>query len=138
MYRMYQLNMKISGTSMADGAIDSVTIRELYQAAGAEFAQTLFAQIRADFARLHDALLGQMMSFSDTGGPEFEVIRKTAHELKGLALTVGANRLADACANAEGLAQKKDATRLSESVSGMISLCAQVRIELARSFAGAE
>lgn len=115
---------------MLDSFLDRAAIAELNEAAGEEFAAVLFTQIRADFARLHDATLAQMRDFSPLKSPDFDTTRRIVHEMKGLSLTVGALKLAEACAEGETLAQHKDLTALSRLLPDIIGLCDRVRIEL--------
>lgn len=123
---------------MSLNTVDPSTLAELRDAAGEDFARTLFGQIRADFARLHDAALAQMRSFGPSGAPDFDLTRRVVHELKGLSLTVGAHRLAEVCAEAEGMAQQRDTQALAKALPDIIAQCDRVRIELEQSIAGAE
>jgi HPt (histidine-containing phosphotransfer) domain-containing protein len=116
--------------------LDLNALRDLRDAGGAEFAAALFAQIRADFARLHDQILTMLGTLASGPGARHDHIRSAVHELKGLALTVGAGALSDACAEAEALAQQKDDAALLAVLPDIIGLCDKVRIELERSIAG--
>lgn len=66
-------------------AIDPAALERLLDLGDEELGKALCAQLISDFSRIDDALTG-----TDTA-----VIAKAAHELKGLAATVGATRLAD-------------------------------------------
>ena len=123
---------------MAFQILDTSTLVALQDAAGQEFAQALFKQIRADFGRLHDTALAQMRNFGRAGTPDFEATRRTVHELKGLSLTVGASPLATACSDAETLAQHKDTDGLRTALPEIIALCNRVRVELEQCTEGAE
>jgi HPt (histidine-containing phosphotransfer) domain-containing protein len=123
---------------MSDTFLDRAALAELTEAAGAEFASVLFTQIRADFARLHDAALLQMRTFSPPATPDWDTTHRIVHEMKGLSLTVGAIQLAQTCAQAETLAQNKDLVTLSRTLPEIIGVCDRVRIELEQCIAGAE
>lgn len=138
MYGRKKNVFKITGLDMSDTFLDRAALAELHDAAGEEFASVLFTQIRADFARLHDAALGQMRDFSPTKTPDFDTTRRVVHEMKGLSLTVGAKTLAQTCAEAEILAQNNDLSSLSQVLPDIIGLCGRVRIELEQCIAGAE
>lgn len=92
---------------MSKSLLDRAVLIDLHNTAGPEFAALLFTQIRADFARLHDDALGQMRTYMPSGAPDFDATRLLVHEMKGLSLTVGATALAQACAEAEDLAQQE-------------------------------
>lgn len=66
-------------------AIDPAALERLLDLGDAELGKALCAQLISDFSRIDEALTG-----TDT-----TVIAKAAHELKGLAATVGATRLTD-------------------------------------------
>lgn len=120
---------------MIDPVLDSTALAELRNAAGQDFVDALFMQIKADFARLHDAALGQTRHLGPAATPEYGEIHRTVHELKGLAVTVGARDLAEACAQCEELARNKDKMALSLALPGIIRLANTVRIELEQSIA---
>ncbi len=128
----------ITGFHMSDSLLDHAALDDLHDAAGAEFASVLFAQIRADFARLHDSALAKMRDLSPSKQPDFDAVRRVVHEMKGLSLTVGAKSLAHTCAEAEILAQNQDLSSLSQVLPEIIGLCDRVRIELEQCIAGAE
>lgn len=123
---------------MSDTFLDRTALADLQDTAGPDFASALFTQIRADFARLHDEALGHMRDYRPSGAPDFDATRRLVHEMKGLSLTVGANILAQACADAEVLAQDKNLNALAQALPEIISLCDRVRIELEQCIAGAE
>jgi HPt (histidine-containing phosphotransfer) domain-containing protein len=123
---------------MSDPFLDSAALADLQTSAGPEFAKLLFAQIRADFARLHDDALAQMRGYGPAATPDFDVTRRVAHEMKGLSLTVGASALAQLCAEAEILAQENAGPALGRMLPEIIALCDRVRIELEQCIAGVE
>jgi len=66
-------------------AIDKAVLERLFAMGDSSLRRALCAQLRADFQRLHQAVLG----------PDGAAVGRAAHELKGLAATVGAGRLTD-------------------------------------------
>jgi HPt (histidine-containing phosphotransfer) domain-containing protein len=134
----HEKELRITGLQMTDSFLDRTALADLHDAAGPEFANVLFTQIRADFARLHDDALAKLREYAPNSAPEFDATRRVAHEMKGLALTVGATALAKACAETENLAHEKDMTALTRVLPEVIALCDRVRIELEQCIAGVE
>lgn len=116
--------------------MDANLLNELREAGGSDFASALFEQIGTDFARLHDALLTEIGTLSAAQDHELTRVRRLCHELKGLALTVGATALVNACAEAEALAQGSCQNLVLAALPGILGLCDEVRIELQRCIAG--
>ena len=137
MYWTTQFDFLSADTAMTHSVLDDTLLNELRDAGGADFAATLFEQIGADFARLHDALLGEIGSLSANPESDLSRARRLCHEQKGLALTVGAVALANACAEAEALAQQGNQPMVLAALPVILGLCDQVRIELQRCIAGA-
>jgi HPt (histidine-containing phosphotransfer) domain-containing protein len=123
---------------MTDTLLDRSALADLQETAGPEFANVLFTQIRADFARLHDEVLRQTRGYAPSAEPDFEATRRVVHEMKGLSLTVGAATLAQTCADAEILAQGRDLGALKGVLPDIIAQCGRVRIELEQCIAGVE
>jgi HPt (histidine-containing phosphotransfer) domain-containing protein len=121
---------------MSPQHLDAKLLNELREAGGSDFAASLFEQIATDFARLHDALLAEIGGLSAHPDRDLSQVRRLSHELKGLALTVGATALSEACAGIEALAQQKAHGPLLADLPGIVGLCDQVRIELQRCIAG--
>lgn len=71
-------------TDIPAPVVDRATLEHLLNVGGAELRPALAAQICADFARLAAAIQG----------PDGTHVARAAHELKGLAATVGAANLA--------------------------------------------
>ncbi|MCB1397574.1 MAG: Hpt domain-containing protein [Rhodobacter sp.] len=64
--------------------LDTAVLERILDFGDAEMRAALCAQLQTDFLRLRDAL----------GGEDGSAVARTAHELKGLAATVGASRVA--------------------------------------------
>ncbi|MGD7552058.1 hypothetical protein ACQCP0_25800, partial [Ralstonia pseudosolanacearum] len=62
----------------------------------------------------------------------FKEIHMLAHELKGLALTIGANILPDISLRAENLAQQKEGAALVALFPDLIRECGHVRTALSQ------
>jgi len=80
---MNDLTRPMQSTALAP-AIDAATLEPLLDMGGPDLRVALCAQLTADFQRLNAAI----------GDPDGAQVTRAVHELKGLASTVGAGRLA--------------------------------------------
>ena len=84
-------------------SVDVSTLTALLNMGGPELRANLCAQLITDFTRLRGALA------NDHGA----AVARAAHEVKGLALTVGASKLADLAIGLDGVAQSLPASALA-------------------------
>ena len=78
---------------------------------GAELRDALLSQVQADLGRCHTAL----MTLSK--GTDMSALTKTAHEIKGVAATVGAVALAEVAMRVEQLSAGPDTASLAPLVT---------------------
>lgn len=103
----------------AHAAIDRSVLDHLFDLGDADLRQALCKQLDTDFLRLYDTI-------GDSNGPD---VAKAAHELKGLAATVGATRLADMARNLDSVA----ATLSPEGRAAMVApIHAEINLVLSR------
>ncbi|MCC5992517.1 MAG: Hpt domain-containing protein [Rhodobacteraceae bacterium] len=112
--------------------LDSDSLAALLGCGDSTVVAALLEQMMSDFARLHDQGVVLMASLGAQADTDFSALRRLAHEAKGLALTIGAHKLTQICAEAEVLAQKGDRDALSQCWADMIGLCSDARVELAQ------
>lgn len=74
--------------------LDRAVLERVLDLGDAEMRQALCVQLRADFLRLKDAI----------GGEDDVAVARAAHELKGLAATVGADRVASMARSLDSVA----------------------------------
>lgn len=87
--------MRTSTGSRSPWAIDPAALERLLDLGDAKLGHALCLQLMSDFQRLDNSLKGD----------DAKSVARAAHELKGLAATVGATRLADMAASFEKTAE---------------------------------
>lgn len=97
----------------AHAAIDRSVLEHLFDLGDADLRRALCKQLDTDFLRLFDAI----------GGGNGADVAKAAHELKGLAATVGAARLAE-------MARSLDAVAATLSPEGRAAMVAPIHTEI--------
>lgn len=101
-------------------ALDPVALSRLFSLGDATLRVALCAQLRDDFTRLHGAV-----------GADCPVtITRAAHEMKGLAATVGAYRLADIATIVDKRAQLMGETARTLIIAQLRNEVASVLAEL--------
>jgi len=78
---------------------------------GPELRDVLLAQVQMDLARCRDVLTAALASSELSR--DMNALRKTAHEVKGLSVTLGADSLADTAEQAEQACTVHDRTALA-------------------------
>lgn len=112
--------------------VDTDSLAALLDCGDSTVVAALLDQMMSDFARLHDQGVLLMASLGPEADTDFSVLRRLAHEAKGLALTIGAHKLTQICIKAEALAQAGDREALAGCWADMIGLCSDARVELAQ------
>ncbi|MDD7969740.1 Hpt domain-containing protein [Roseinatronobacter alkalisoli] len=118
---------------MTSEVLDHETLAALLEAGGIEIAAALAEQLTNDFTRIHDSADAQISRLDLGEKPDFKAIHMIAHEMKGLALTIGAHKLADVSLRAEVLARDKDGEALASHLPEFTALCDRVRDALEQS-----
>jgi HPt (histidine-containing phosphotransfer) domain-containing protein len=90
-------------------AIEPAILAQLFAMGGETLRVALCAQLRADFTRLHDAV----------AAADANVASRATHEVKGLAGTVGALRLADMARRLDSMGSDLAADVRDVLVAGM-------------------
>ncbi|WFE76209.1 Hpt domain-containing protein [Roseinatronobacter sp. S2] len=117
---------------MTSDALDRKIFLALLETGGSDVAAALAEQLTQDFARLHSDLQAHL-SVSNSGTDlNFQAIYMIAHEMKGLALTIGAVALPELSLRAEKMAQNKDGAALAAALPEVIDECDRVRTALAQ------
>ncbi|MCC5958669.1 MAG: hypothetical protein JJU08_04970 [Rhodobacteraceae bacterium] len=115
---------------MTSEALDRKIFLALLETGGSDVAAALAEQLTQDFARLHSDLQAYL-PIPDSGADlNFQAIYMTAHEMKGLALTVGAVALPELSLRAEKMAQNKDGAALAVALPEVIDESDRVRTAL--------
>ncbi|MGP9789403.1 Hpt domain-containing protein [Roseinatronobacter sp. NSM] len=117
---------------MTDAVLDPEVFLALLDTGGSELAAELAEQLAQDFARIHGALADAQTAWNRHADWNFKEIHMLAHELKGLALTIGANNLPETSLRAETLAKQKEGATLAAVFPALIRECGQVRAALAQ------
>lgn len=118
---------------MTSEVLDSKVFLALLETGGSDVAAALGEQLKQDFTRLHSDLQAHLPVPNSGAGLNFQAIYMIAHEMKGLALTIGAVALPDLSLRTEKLAQNKDGAALAVVLPDVIDECDRVRTALAQS-----
>ncbi|WP_096084558.1 Hpt domain-containing protein [Agaribacterium haliotis] len=105
--------------------LDQAMLHQLKDLLGEKFETLVTAFIDDGGKRL------ERLSLAVTG-PEFHIVRAEAHGLKGSCRNIGANALADICADIENAAQKEDASNLAPNLASALQMFADVCEQLRR------
>lgn len=114
---------------MTSEVLDQKTFLDLLETGGSDVAAALAEQLEQDFTRLHSDLQAHLPLGTAVN---FRAIHLIAHEMKGLALTVGAHVLPEISLRAEKLAQSKDSAALAATLPEMVAECDRVRTALSQ------
>jgi HPt (histidine-containing phosphotransfer) domain-containing protein len=102
------MNKAIDSTFIAPSSpVDTATLTALLNMGGPDLRADLCAQLIADFSRLRDAM----------GTDDGAAVARAAHEVKGLALTVGAANLASLATGLDGAALRLPRSSLGRQIS---------------------
>lgn len=118
---------------MVEKSLDSKALAELLEIVGPEHEMAFLEQVRADLRRcsgVFDAALERAPADRD-----MPLLCKAAHEVKGLAATIGASGLADIAKKVERACTDRDATALSlllPDIAQRTGLTAQSIADMAR------
>ena len=102
-----------------DAGLDMAMVESLQGLLGPKFTELVEAFV-SDGARRMDKLK------QAAEGPDLEQIRSEAHGLKGSCRNLGANALADVCADIEDRAHKGDSGNLEQNLASAEQLFADV------------
>ena len=104
------MNKAIDSTFIAPSSpVDTATLTALLNMGGPDLRADLCAQLIADFTRLRDAM----------GTDDSAAVARAAHEVRGLALTVGAANLASLATGLDGAAQRLPRSSLGRQVGNL-------------------
>ena len=92
---------------MTDNIIDSKLLAEFLAMGGPEIRAFLLSQIQTDLCRCRAVIAAQQGNIGD-----LSALRNAAHEMKGLAATIGAVNLAQSAENVERLCAAGDTAQL--------------------------
>ncbi len=107
---------------MARAFFDPDTLAQLTGGDDPQLDSALREQLSRDLTRCAEAL---------GAGPDPAGARAAAHELKGIALTIGAHTLAADCARAEALCDARDTAALRTALPDIAALAARTARALA-------
>jgi non-ribosomal peptide synthetase component F len=96
---------------MAEKSLDSKVLSELLDMVGPEHQMALLEQVRADLRRCWAVFDTELERAP--GDRDVPLLCKTAHEVKGVAATIGAIGLADIAKQVEHACTDRDATALT-------------------------
>lgn len=85
--------------SIETNGLDLARLSEFLDMGGPELRDILLAQVQADLARCREALLVACANPAQAG--DLGALCKAAHEIKGLSVTLGADRLAETAGKVE-------------------------------------
>lgn len=99
-----------SGSIMASMSIDFKILEEFLELGGPDMRAALVAQVQSDLKRCHDVI--ESYVGTDSTDMNMQAICKAAHEIKGVAATIGATPLVDLAKRTETACTSRDTKAL--------------------------